>query len=111
MSREFIWAVLWLLISGVGLLADDRSRVDLKGKFVKLDQANRTVTIRIDGKDMKFDLLREIRFYDEIDRQLKGGLEEAGRYFREGQAVIVTFETISGRRVATRLRAARESGK
>jgi hypothetical protein len=108
MLRKLIWAVLLVLPSSGGLFAQDARVEDLRGKFQRLDEERGTVTIRIDGRDNTIRLHRDIRFYDDIGRELRGGLEEARRYFKEGQEVILSVEHREQRRIGYRLRAAPE---
>jgi hypothetical protein len=93
MSHNLIWIVLLLPTSGVSLLADDLVKTeDIRGRIQKLDEQRQTVTIRIDGRDNTYPLRKDIRFFDDISRELRGGLPEARKYFKEGQEVVLTVE-------------------
>lgn len=100
MKLKFFLTTIVFFFFTVALFADD-----IRARFQRLDVDRRTLTVRFDGKDVTFDVAKDIRFYDFLGKQIEGEFKGAVRYFREGQDVIVTTDKKDGRTLATRLKA------
>jgi hypothetical protein len=97
MAQKIIGILILLFVTANALLADDQ-----KGTFQSINEERQSVTVRIGGKDKTYSISENIRFYDASNREIKGGIKEAKRFFKEGQDVILTLD---GKSLATGLKA------
>src|SRR5262245_9194083 len=87
MLRQFVGALLVLLVFGNGLLG-----ADYKGRLEGIDVDRNTLTVRIDGKDYTFRVAPDARFYDLFGKEIGGGLFGAKRFLKPGQAIVITVD-------------------
>jgi hypothetical protein len=91
MSR-YVLAVLPLIL----VLAAGARAGEVSGNYQSIDLGQSTVTIRVNGKDVTYKVDRNARFYDDAERELKGGLSTAKEIFKEGQKVTFSTELKEG---------------
>jgi hypothetical protein len=100
MLRCSVAALLLCFFLAAGARAGDAS-----GRYQSVNLDQRTITIRVDGKDVTYHVDKEARFYDDAGRELRGGLRSAKDFFKDGQNVTFSTEKREDREWVVELKA------
>lgn len=102
MLRKFVVAVCAVVLCvGVALAAE------LKGKIKSVDADKNTVTVVVDGKEMKLDITPDTKLLSPKDKALKEGIKS----LKADQEVTITCEKKEGKEVCTQIKLAKKGDK
>jgi Cu/Ag efflux protein CusF len=75
---------------------------ELKGKVKSVNADANTVTVEVDGKEIKLDIGPDTKLVNQKDKALKDGLKS----LKPGANVVITCEKKDGKEVCTQLKVA-----